>query len=377
MLFRYCKINRLLCQLLAVMVLTSPYQVLAQTFRPDPGNRPIQVFERNSQKQRAGGSSFGTSTRSEQGPAYLSDMQQPGVMPFQGPSYQVHILGEVESPGTYRVPASTRLSEAIELAGSILERGSMRAVELRRRGNKQKHVDLVAFKILGDLENNPYLLDNDVVFIPLKQKIVQISGAVKRPDSYELTKKTTLRELTRLAGGFSPGVALSIPAKVIRYSGEEKKLINVVLTPKAMGKFVLKNADVVVIPHILTKDKSFDYNLAQLPGDEGLFYPSFEERIFVIGAVNKPGPLPYSPYYSVKQYLTLAGGLSKIAKEKKMHILAATGEVKAADNMAAVNPGDTIVVPERYLRPENWLTLVLGISSTVLGITTAVLTLTR
>jgi protein involved in polysaccharide export with SLBB domain len=305
------------------------------------------------------------------------DMREPTALFPTGPSYQVHILGEILNPGTYRVPASTRLSEAIELAGGILERGGTRTVQLRRKGKKTRSVDLIAFKILGDLDSNPYLLDNDVVFIPLKDNVVQIAGAIKRPDTYELTRKTSLLEITKLAGGFSPGVALSAPAKIIRFENENREIIDIPLDSESMKHFRLRSADVVVIPHILTKDKTFDYNIPGLPGDTGLFYPSFEERVFVIGAVDRPGAFPYSPYYSVREYLTLAGGLTKLAKEKEIKVLASTGETKMVDKQTAINPGDTIVVPERYLRPENWLTLVLGISSTALGITTAILTLTR
>lgn len=372
--------NRSLRIISAVLVLlffmpTTP--LLAQGRAVRPGNMRIQPFESAPNQNRIGGSSFGTSVRKASPKPYFLEESQPEGRLMPGPTYQVHILGEVRYPGTYRVPASTRLSEAVELAGGLTERGAKRTLELRRKGAKKRRVDLLSFQLLGNLDNNPYLLDNDVVYAPLKDRVVQIAGAVKRPDIYELPSKTSLHDLIKLAGGFSPGVALSSPAKVVRWNDEHKKIIDINLNNRETSRFYVSNADVVVIPHLLTRDKEFDYNIPNLPGDSGLFYPSFEERVFVIGAVYKPGPYAYSPYYSVREYLTQAGGFTKFAKHKKMTVLTSTGETKKADHKTAINPGDTIVIPERYLRPENWLTLVLGISSTALGITTTILTLTR
>lgn len=368
---------RVLCLILTLLFCVPPTTVTAQVDLSELQRLRGRLSEPTPTNERSGGSSFGTKFRAGNLPSTGSDLSDPGMMFLRGPNYQVHILGEIQNPGTYRLNASTRLSEAVERAGGLLERGSQRFIELRRKGNKTQSVDLLAFKLMGELDHNPYLLDNDVVFIPLKQNVVQIAGAVKRPDIYEIKGKTSLLSLTKLAGSFSPGVSRSTMAKVVRFEDEQKKVIDVALDKKAMARFRLKNADVVVIPHILTKGKTFDYNVATLPGDTDLFYPSYEDRIFVIGAVQRPGTFPYSPYYSVREYLTQAGGLTKLAKEKKMKIIASNGTVKKNEDGIEINPGDTIVVPERYLRPENWLTLVLGISSTALGVTAAVLTLTR
>lgn len=297
---------------------------------------------------------------------------------YMGPVYQVHILGEVSQPGTYRVPASTRLSEAIDVAGGILDRGASRTIELRREGTKTRSVDLVSFKVMGDLDQNPYLLDNDVIYIPLKETVVQISGAIKRPATYELTKKTTLKQLIRLAGGYSAGVAKHEAIKIIRYDDGRKELIDVPPTNEETSRFIIKNSDVVVIPHQLTKNIKFDYDIPKLPGDTEIFYPTYEDRIFVLGAVASPGPYAYSPHFNVREYLTQAGGLTKLAKsEKKIYIISSAGKERKIAKNDIVNPGDTIVVPERYMKPESMVQLILGITSAALGITTTVLALTR
>lgn len=291
-------------------------------------------------------------------------------------TYQVHILGEVNKPGTYRISASTRLSEALDRAGGILDRGSTRRIQLRREGGGRQ-VDLLAFKQFGSLDNNPYLLDNDVIFVPLRGKVVEIEGTVKRPGVYELRSERTIEDLLRLAGNVTPGIEGQSPLKVIRFTGGEKRVIDVDNSSLERKAFILDNADVVVVPHVLTDKKKFDYNIAKLPGDNSLFYPSYDERVFVLGGVNKPGPLAFSPYYDVRQYLTLAGGITKLAKTRRIKVIDTTGRSRRVNNTTSINPGDTIIVPEKYMAPESFVTLVLGITASVLGITSAIVTLKK
>ncbi|GEM_PF-1005031 len=341
----------------------------------------IMMPSPNINANRVGGGSFGS--KEEKGISGLPGVApMPGGQVFQEPvysglTYQVHILGEVNKPGTYRVSASTRLSEALERAGKILDRGSERRIELRRKEGGSRKVDILSFQLFGNLDANPYLLDNDVIFVPLKDKVVQIAGAVKRPNMYELLSEKTIEDVIHLAGGTSPGFGEGALIKLVRFEEGKKKVLEVQNTLESRKEFQLKNADAIVIPHILTKDKKFDYNLAALPGDSPLFYPSYDERVFVLGAVGRPGPLPFSPYYGVRQYLTLAGGTTKLAKSRKVKIINADGKTYKATSTININPGDTIVVPEKYLPPEGILSLVLGTTATVLGLLSTILAFTR
>jgi len=81
-------------------------------------------------------------------------------------------------------------------------------------------------------------------------------------------------------------------------------------------------------------------------------------RIFVLGEVNKPGPVQLFPHMTVLQALASAGGLTQYAKEKKIYVLRKKpgGEERlrfnykrAARGLSAGNitlkPEDTIFVP--------------------------------
>lgn len=298
---------------------------------------------------------------------------------MSGLTYQVHVLGEVKNPGTYRITASDRLSEVLLRAGGVDEQGSQRNIEVRRTGEKTKKVDLLAFQIFGDLSDNPYLLDNDVVYVPLKSDTIQVVGAVKRPRDYELKSEKILADAIKLAGGFSVGAATNSPVRVVRFVGGEKKVIEVAANDNDMSHFELQNGDTIFVPHVITEKNKFDYDIPKLPGDN-IFYPSFEDRVFILGGVEAPGAYPFNPYYNMSQYLSLAGGTTKMSTGR-IRLITPDGKnrpVRKKDkDTIVINPGDTILVGERRIAPEGWVSIIMGIASFGLSTTATVLALTQ
>ena len=300
-------------------------------------------------------------------------MQQQGAM--MGAGYQVHVLGEVMNPGTYNIRASDRLAAAIKKAGGLAENGSERRVELRRKGAKTKYIDLLNFQLHGNLNDNPYLMDNDVVFVPLQRKVVQVMGAVRRPQVYELKNEKTLESVIKLAGGFNAAVAKNEPVRVIRFIDGNKVVDEVGMSKSDMARFTVNAGDVIVVPNVITQGTKFDYNLAAIPGDT-VFYPSYEDRVFVLGGVSLPGAYPFSPYYSLNQYISLAGGLSDRGVSK-YQVVTIDGKTRKANANERVNPGDTIMIQERWMSPAGWMGFALSIASFGLSATSTAIVLTR
>lgn len=301
--------------------------------------------------------------------------QQGGMMERGGLIYQVHVLGEVKRPGTYRISPSMRLTDALKLAGNIKNNGSERFIELRKAGAKHGQIkDLFAYKTFGDLNQNPYLQDNDTIFVPLKKMAVEIEGPVRRPGVFELKSETSLDDVLNLAGGFTVGVSQKEAIKVIRYGGfEEKEILEVPDNVADMRNFRVQDGDVIVIPHKFLTQHQFDYNLKKLPNDN-IFYPAYENRVFVIGAVRAPGAFDFNQYYTLRQYLTLAGGTTTMAKNGQIKLVSADGKThKAKDGNydGVVNPGDTIVVPEKSIPTSFYIGLLPTIAS--IGLSAAAL----
>ncbi len=289
--------------------------------------------------------------------------------------YQVHVLGEVRKPGTYRVNPSMRVTDALQQGGGIKPNGSERFVELRKSGQAHGQVlDLFAYKTFGNLAQNPYLQDNDTIYVPLKKMAIEIEGPVRRPGVFELKNEHTVNDVVQLAGGFTVGASQKDPIKIIRYGGfEEKEIIEVPMDSADMQNIQVHDGDVIVVPHKFLTQHQFDYNLKKLPNDN-IFYPAYENRVFVIGAVRAPGAFEFNQYYTLRQYLTLAGGTTIMAKNGQIKVLTADGKSFKAKNGnydRVVNPGDTIVIPEKQVPTSFYIGLLPTIAS--LGLSAAAL----
>ncbi len=357
--------------IIACFVLTTSSPVLARS-----GRSRVPTQYGSSEQQT---SSF----RGGRLPGYNQQMDgqmpmDPQMMmqsPTMGAHYQIHVLGEVVNPGTYRIAASDRLAAAIKKAGGLAEQGSERRIELRRKGAKTKYIDLLRFQLHGNLNDNPYLMDNDVVFVPLQRKVVQVMGAVRRPQVYELKNEKTLASVIKLAGGFNAAVAKNEPVRVIRFVDGDKVVDEIGMLKEDMSRFTVNAGDVIVVPNVITQGTKFDYNLASVPGDK-VFYPSYEDRVFVLGGVSLPGAYPFSPYYSLNQYISLAGGLSDRGVPK-YQVVTIDGKTRKANASERVNPGDTIMIKERWMSPAGWMGFALSIASFGLSATSTAIVLTR
>ena len=117
-------------------------------------------------------------------------------------SFKVIVKGEVNSVVEQEAWALTRLNEVVDANKNGY--ASTRNVEIERNGRTYTY-DL--FKALrdGDFSQNPYLRPGDVITLNAIERSVSITGAVKRPGTYELLKGENLVELVEVYGhGLTP-----------------------------------------------------------------------------------------------------------------------------------------------------------------------------
>jgi len=115
--------------------------------------------------------------------------------------FRVFVTGEVQTPGAVNVSAVQRVSDAIELAGSIISAGSNRAV-LLYRGEDTLRVDVLSYVVKGDFSSNPFLSNGDRIHVPVAKQHVSVRGAVHKPLHYEILPGETVGDLIDLSGGF-------------------------------------------------------------------------------------------------------------------------------------------------------------------------------
>ncbi len=134
----------------------------------------------------------------------------------------VSIYGEVGVQGGFTLSALNTAFNALAAAGGPTAIGSVRNIQ-RSRGGKTERLDLYQYmtgqtgSVLFDLQNN------DVLYVPVAQKIVTLKGAVNRPMRYEMAEGETLADLIKYAGGLSTN-AYGEYVSIERYEDGEKKL---------------------------------------------------------------------------------------------------------------------------------------------------------
>ncbi|MGQ0722250.1 MAG: SLBB domain-containing protein [Candidatus Eiseniibacteriota bacterium] len=135
-------------------------------------------------------------------------------------TFRVHLLGQVAAPGSFAVTATERASDLLDTRAELAPRASLRNLTLRRKSGAAVPVDLVRYRLLGDLGANPWLEDGDVLVVPAQRDSVFVFGRVPRPGFYELHAGDTIDDLVELAGGFDSG-ADTEAVELRRFDGQE------------------------------------------------------------------------------------------------------------------------------------------------------------
>lgn len=134
---------------------------------------------------------------------------------------------------------------------------------------------------------------------------------------------------------------------------EQRSLVSQLRQLRATGRVVLEfeatSSGVAVIPKI------------PLENDDVFRVPSRPATVSVIGAVYGQNVFLYTPNRKVQDYIALAGKPNRIADRKHAFIIRADGSIFSRERASGVwsndfehlriNPGDTIVVPEKLIRP--------------------------
>ena len=200
---------------------------------------------------------------------------------------QVDVMGEVATPGTYRLSAFSSLFNALYRAGGVTNVGSMRKIQLLRSGKVVAEADIYEYLFNGKMSTDVKLQEGDVIIVPPYETLVTIYGNVKRPMRYELKGNESLATLIAYAGGFS-GDAYTKELSIVRQSDGEHQILSVPEENYAGQR--LQDGDVVSVNASLDR---------------------FANRIEIRGSVYRPGMYELIPGVStVRQLIEHADGLT-------------------------------------------------------------------
>ncbi|WP_172656533.1 SLBB domain-containing protein [Catenovulum maritimum] len=177
-------------------------------------------------------------------------------------SIRIFILGEAYKPGAYTVSSLSSITHALFVSGGITEVGSLRNIQLKRKGRVVTTFDLYDLLLKGDTSNDTNLLPGDVVFIPPVGETVGIDGEVKRPAIYELKQTTTAQQLINLAGGLLT-TAYPNASKVERLRSDgTRTVVDLDLSKSKNKKIQLQSGDILRVYSVLDEME----NIVKLEG---------------------------------------------------------------------------------------------------------------
>lgn len=118
---------------------------------------------------------------------------------------QISVLGRVNRPGKFTLEKTTRLADAIALAGGVIVDGADTVTLVRTVNGKTEYrdVDMVALFRAGGEANNLTVQDGDVLNVA-RQPMFYIYGEVQRPGAFRLERDMSVVQALSMGGGLTP-----------------------------------------------------------------------------------------------------------------------------------------------------------------------------
>jgi polysaccharide biosynthesis/export protein len=316
----------------------------------------------------------------------------------------VYVQGQVSKPGRYPLTAGMRASDLIRVGGGLGPAADTQAADLmhfewanqKSALTGQHETIALPAALAGDPAADATLHNGDVLTIrqiPGWNDLgasVAVKGEVKHPGTYGIRPGERLSSILERAGGFEKdaypyGAVLErVQVRELENKAQEEMILRVKgaqerleLLPDTDAK--QKQAKEIAIQqsqssleqlsanpplgrvtiHISSNIARWENTSADVEVRAGdtLAIPKRPSYVMVTGQVFNPTAVSYRPGRSAKWYLGQSGGPTQLANKKAIFVIRADGSVIGSrdglwsgNSMGAVlEPGDTVVVPERAL----------------------------
>ena len=169
-------------------------------------------------------------------------------------SVRIFMLGAAYTPGSYLVSSLATISNALFVSGGVSDIGSVRNIQVKRKGKTVHTYDLYDLLLKGDTSQDIRLQPGDAIFIPVLKKTVRMQGNVRRSSLFELKENETLSDLIELAGGFK---SESLPAgtEINRLNKDLGVREIIKINALKEGDLLLRDGDIVNIPGMTAMDE--------------------------------------------------------------------------------------------------------------------------
>lgn len=236
-------------------------------------------------------------------PTVFLDIQLSSLSPLR-----IFALGEVPKPGGYNISSFATVFNTLYSIGGPLVSGSLREIRVVRNNKVISKIDLYDYLLKGQLIGDTRLQNNDIVFIPPRQKTLSITGEVMRSAVYELKTGEGLKDLIYFAGGL----------KITAYTGRVQ--IKRIKPFDQRQQFSLER-EVIDVDYSKIMSGGSDFEL--FDGDEVTVFPilnQLENFVQLSGAVYRPGTFEYRKGLRISDLISEAYGLLPEAFQGKIDV---------------------------------------------------------
>jgi len=216
---------------------------------------------------------------------------------------RIELKGQVKRPGIFELVNDESFKKVLEYAGGFDDTAYTDLVKVIQKTSKEKSV-----KDLNTSDYDSYKPNGGDLFIISKiidrfQNRVKLSGAVYRPDIYELKQGMRVLDLLKKGDGLKDDAFIN-GAQLFRLKPNLiKEMINIDLRKALSGdkteNILLNREDELFVSSILDLRDTFNVD--------------------IYGEVHNPGKYQYVDSMTVKDLITLAGG-STFAANKKVEV---------------------------------------------------------
>jgi polysaccharide biosynthesis/export protein len=327
----------------------------------------------------------------------------------------VYLQGEVGKPGRYPLTTNMTIADLIRVGGGLKPSADTQTADLTQYQWKnheqlsgQHQAIAISAALSGETAANLPLSNGDVLTIrqlPGWNDLgasISVKGEVKHPGTYGIRPGERLSSVLQRAGGFQPDAyvygAILERADVRELQTKEQTQLmlrvkdlqnNIELLPegdpnqKRAKENALRqyqnaltqlgtNTPIGRVTMRISPDMNHWKNTAadlEVRAGDTLVIPKRPSIVMVTGQVFNPTAVSYRPGKSAKWYLSQSGGPTAVANKKAIFVIRADGSVIGAKESlwsgrslnAVLQPGDTVVVPEKAIGGGvQWQTLFLA-----------------
>lgn len=241
--------------------------------------------------------------------------------------FHYHLTGAVVRPGTYVSKNILTLDQVFSLAGG-LSPAARTKINIMRLGQSRDY-DLREFYINGNLSQNPFVMDNDIVNVEFAKSYLKV---FTNQTAFETTNIDTIPEFFYVDLGEKKEMSKNEFMEVMKF-----KFLNSNFSDYSVvrNRNILEFSEIKSLKHL----------------DE-IYFNNESNYIFVAGEVKVPNQFDYNPTFDVKNYLALAGGVLDTGNKNKIIILSADGRKKRFTGQKLL-PNDTIIVTKDFIAAFN------------------------